>query len=628
MTMLSSRRLPVGAEVSPEGVHFRVWAPDAHRVAVKLQKGAGQFVELEREERGYFSTFVHGEGPGLLYRFQINGLDPLYPDPASRYQPHGPHGPSQVVDPSLFQWNDYSWRGIPSEGRVIYEMHIGTFTPKGTWKSARNELQELAEIGISIIEMMPVNDFPGRFGWGYDGVNLFAPSHLYGKPDDLREFIDHAHSLGIAVILDVVYNHFGPDGNYLRQFSHHYFTEKYETEWGDAINFDGEESQSVREYFIANAKHWIDEYHFDGLRLDATESIYDSSPVHILAEISQQARHASFTGRAYLTAENGLQLAEHVLPIEQGGCGLDALWNDDFHHSASVRLTGRNEAYQVNYSGSPQEFISALKYGYLYQGQWYIWNDKYRGTPSLQQNPDSFVIFIQNHDQISNSVHGWRIDRLADPGNYRAMTALLLLAPATPLLFQGQEFASSAPFHYFADHQPELAEKVHKGRRGYLEKFPSIATPESQERLPSPSDPMTFAACKLDLSERKSHGQAYALHRGLIALRRHDEVFREPLKKGVDGAVLSGDAFALRYFGKEGQTRLMIINFGVDLFLKPAPEPLLAPPKGTRWEILWSSENPAYGGGGTPGLAANAPWRILGHSALVLIPAEEPNSGP
>lgn len=624
------RRMPIGAEVQSEGVHFRLWAPKAKTVEVVLEGSLSQMAvpslpfSLHREEKGYFSGFVKEAKEGTLYRFQLNGEDILYPDPASRFQPQGPHGPSQVVDPSNFKWSDQNWKGVALEGRVLYEMHIGTFTQQGTWSSAKRELLELADLGVTIIEMMPVNEFPGQFGWGYDGVNLFAPTRLYGLPNDLRDFVDHAHSLGIAVILDVVYNHFGPDGNYLRAFADHYFTHRYVTEWGDAINFDGEDSEEVRQFYIANAGFWIDEYHFDGLRLDATQNIYDTSSPHILCQISQQVRKMAPDRQTYLVAESENQKTELVHPIEEGGYGLDAVWNDDFHHTALVRLTGRNESYYTDYLGTPQEFISSIKYGYLYQGQWYLWQQKRRGTSSLHLNPAAFITFVQNHDQVANSAHGLRLHLLTDPGNYRAITTLMLLAPGTPMLFQGQEFAASTPFYYFADHTPELAELVFKGRREYFKQFASIATPEIQALLPKPAENETFIKCKLNFLDRQYHAKEYALHRDLLRIRRNDSVFSVPRLGGVDGSILNQDAFALRYFGDhEEDTRLLIINFGVDLPLTPNPEPLFAAPKNTQWEILWSSEDPRYGGGGTPPLSTDQNWRILGHAAMVLIPKRE-----
>jgi maltooligosyltrehalose trehalohydrolase len=620
----TTRRLPIGAEILPEGVHFRVWAPKRKHVKVVLERlAANESKEfaLEPENKGYFSGLVQDAAAGSLYRFKLDDDPNLYPDPVSRYQPEGPHGPSQVVDPTSFSWTDQNWKGVALEGRVIYEMHVGTFTQPGNWAGAKQELLELADLGITIIEMMPVNEFPGNFGWGYDGVDLFAPSHLYGNPDDLRSFVDCAHALGMAVILDVVYNHFGPDGNYMRAFADDYFTHKHVTEWGDAINFDDKNSAPVREFVLANAGYWIDEYHFDGLRIDATQNIYDNSSKNIISDIVLEVRKKGAPRKTYVIGESENQLTKLIEPIEKEGYGLDAVWNDDFHHTALVRLTGRNEGYYTDYLGTVQEFISSLKYGYLYQGQWYKWQKKHRGSSGLHFNPAAFVNFIQNHDQIANSAHGLRIHHLTNPGIYRAITALLLLAPSTPMLFQGQEFAASTPFYYFADHQPELAGLVFKGRRDFFKQFASIATPEIEACMPNPSDPKTFESCKLNYLDRHLHAQQYNLHKDLIKLRRQDTVFRLPRTAGIDGAIIGPDAFVIRYFGDEHEdTRLLIINFGVDFTLSPAPEPLLAPPNGLDWDILWASENPRYGGGGVPPLSTEDYWRILGHTAVVLIP--------
>ncbi|HEX9016751.1 MAG TPA: malto-oligosyltrehalose trehalohydrolase [Chloroflexota bacterium] len=517
------RRLPVGAEpLAGGGVHFRVWAPARHRVGVVLEipGTAPRVFQLGPESDGYFSGIVADAGAGTLYRYALDGDERPYPDPASRYQPEGPHGPSQVIDPSLFRWTDPGWRGLKLDGQVIYELHVGAFTPEGTLEAARAQLRELAALGITVVELMPLSDFPGRFGWGYDGVDLFAPTRLYGEPDDLRRFVDSAHSIGMGVIVDVVYNHFGPDGNYLRAFSPYYFTDRYENEWGDAINFDGEHSAPVRELVAANAGYWVDEFHMDGLRLDATQQIFDSSEEHILTTIARSARAAAGDRHVLLVAENEPEQVRLVKPVDEGGYGLDALWNDDFHHSARVAMTGHNEAYYSDYSGTPQELISAMKRGYLSQGQHYQWQGRPRGSSTRGIRPATFITFLQNHDQVANSAFGQRCDRLTSPGLYRAFTALTLLSPGTPLLFMGQEFAASSPFLFFADHNRELAPLVAAGRKQFLSQFPSIATPEVQAMLPDPSDPETFGRCKLDLSERTSHGWAYALHRDLLRLRR------------------------------------------------------------------------------------------------------------
>jgi len=619
------RRLPVGAEPQPSGgAHFRVWAPSRKTVEVMLERSgaAGGAVpyELDREGNGYFSGIILDAAPDMLYRYRLDRKN-SYPDPASRFQPDGPHGPSQIIDPGEFGWTDGNWRGIQLAGQIVYEMHIGTFTREGTWNAATLELEKLAQLGVTALEIMPVADFGGTFGWGYDGVDLYAPTRLYGMPDDFRRFVDCAHKIGLAVLLDVVYNHFGPDGAYFKEFSDDYFTDRYENEWGMAINFDGNNSAPVREFITANAAYWIAEFHIDGLRLDATQQILDSTSPHVLSEITQSARRAA-PGRAIIiVAENEPQHVKLVRPIEQGGYGMDGLWNDDFHHSALVSVTGRNEAYYTDYHGTPQELVSALKWGYLYQGQRYSWQKQRRGTPTFGVSPAAFITYIQNHDQVANSGWGLRLHQLTSPGRCRAITALLLLARATPMLFQGEEFASSSPFLFFADHRPELAKAVRKGRAEFLTQFRTLATPEMQRLVPDPADRATFERCKLDLNEREAHSEAYALHCDLLRLRREDSVFRK--QGSFDGAVLGSEAFLLRFFDAENADRLLLVNLGLDLHLGIAPEPLLAPPERKRWDILWSSESPKYGGAGTAALETEDGWRIPGHAAVVLIPETE-----
>ncbi|MBV9152759.1 MAG: malto-oligosyltrehalose trehalohydrolase, partial [Alphaproteobacteria bacterium] len=396
------RRLPIGAEPLTDGaVHFRVWAPRCRAIAVEID-GLPP-ASLSSEPGGYFSGQVRGARAGMRYRLRADGSD-AWPDPASRFQPEGPHGSSEIIDPRTFRWSDTGWQGRTREELVIYEMHVGTFTPEGSWQAAQRELPALAELGITCLEVMPVADFPGKFGWGYDGVDLFAPTRLYGRPDDFRAFVDRAHALGLAVILDVVYNHLGPDGNYLKQFSEAYFTDRYQNEWGEAVNFDGPDSGPVREFVLANVRHWIEEYHLDGLRLDATQQTFDSSDDHILAAIVREVRQAGNGRSTVVIGENEPQQARLVRSPERGGYGLDALWNDDFHHSAMVALTGRREAYYSDYRGRPNEFVAAAKYGFLYQGQRYIWQKKPRGTPALDLPAEAFVVFLQNHDQIANSI--------------------------------------------------------------------------------------------------------------------------------------------------------------------------------------------------------------------------------
>ncbi len=490
-------------------MHFRVWAPKSKSLSVELSQdprpcgGPTWLRELQAEGGGYFSGHILEAEPGGLYRLRLD--TGCFPDPASRFQPDGPHGPSQIVDPGKFRWTDADWEGVSREGQVLYEMHIGTFTREGTWGAAMAELPELAELGITVIELMPVADFSGRYGWGYDGVNLYAPTRLYGQPDDFRAFVNRAHELGLGVILDVVYNHLGPDGNFLKEFSDHYFSDRYKNEWGEPINFDGEHSGAVREFFISNASYWIDEYHLDGLRLDATQQIFDSSPEHVLAAIVHAVRNMAGKRHTYVVAENEPQDTRIVRGCEEQGHGCDALWNDDFHHTARVALTGHSEAYYLDYGGSPQEFISTAKWGYLYQGQWYRWQQTGRGTTTRGLEPGRFINYLENHDQLANSLCGLRLNSQTSPALLRTMTALLLLSPGTPMLFQGQEFAASSPFFYFADHTPELARLVAKGRREFLHQFKSIAGGGCDPYLTDPGSAETFMRSKLDFSEREKH---------------------------------------------------------------------------------------------------------------------------
>lgn len=619
------RRLPIGAELRPDsGVHFRVWAPGRHRVQLVLTRtggGPATTTDLEAENDGYWSTGLREAAAGDLYQFRLDGDPQLAADPASRFQPEGPEGPSRIVEPT-FAWTDSDWRGVTLEGQVLYEMHIGTFTREGSWAAAAAQLESLAELGVTLLEIMPVADFAGRFGWGYDGVSLFAPTRLYGEPDDFRRFVDRAHEVGLGVILDVVYNHFGPAGCCVTRFAEDYFSQRHMTEWGQAINFDGPRCGPVRQFFLANAEYWVREFHLDGLRLDATQSFFDDSPDHILTAIVRRVREAADGRSTLVIGENEPQQVRLLRAPEQGGHGLDALWNDDFHHSARVAVTGFNEGYFSVHRGRPQEFVSVAKFGYLYQGQFYTWQKKPRGSPTFGLVAARFVNYIQNHDQVANSPHGQRLHAMTTPGRYRALSALLLLGPQTPLLFQGQEFASSTPFHYFADHSPELNEAIHKGRRKFVSQFPRLATEQMQEQIPNPADAEMFEQLTLDAAERETHGEVYTLYRDLIRLRREDPTFREQGLHGIDGAVLADEALVLRYFGKDGDDRLLLINFGPAFQFDPAPEPLVAPPEGHTWRTLWSSEDPRYGGFGVVPLASTETWNIPSHAAIALARGE------
>lgn len=617
------RRFAIGAEVlSSGGVNFRVWAPRRSKVCVVFPDDVGdtnspRFLALNAEDNGYFAGFCPTAKAGDKYAFLLDDYQKPYPDPMSRFQPEGPHGYSLIVDPTQFAWRDDSWGGVTIKGQVIYELHIGTFTQGGTWASAIEELPALAELGITLIEVMPVADFPHKFGWGYDGVNLFAPTRLYGEPDDMRRFVDAAHALGMGVILDVVYNHFGPDGNYLGQFSQDYIHQKMKTDWGEAINFDGPNSKHVREYFTANAGYWVSEFHLDGLRLDAVQAVYDDSEYHILQEIEDRVRQAASGRGTILVVENELQDSKLLKDIDAGGHGIDAAWNDDFHHAARVALTGHSDYYYGDYRGSPQELLSAVKWGYLYQGQWNARQRRPRGTPGFKLPAYKFIHFLQNHDQVGNTPGGRRFQELTSPGRLRALTTLLMLGPSTPMLFQGQEFNATTPFHYFADHEPEVGRMVREGRVEMMRLFRRLSQSDADSLVPNPCDPDTFTQCKLDFRERVNNPETLALYKDLIKLRKEDPVFAAQDSERLHGAVLAHEALLLRFFGDDDDDRVVIVNLGNDFEWIPSPEPLLAPPDGHVWERLWSSENPRYGGSGSGLHDVQNLW-FPGHSAVVL----------
>lgn len=629
----TARKCPAGAEPTRHGVHFRLWAPRCQQVELVLVepdgRGVRQVFSLEAEEEGYHSRLVREARAGDLYAYRINGHERTFPDPASRYQPFGVHGASQVIDPRAFHWNDAAWPGVKLPGQVVYEMHIGTFTPAGTWAAAAEKLPHLRDVGVTLLEVMPIADFHGDYGWGYDGVAWYAPTRLYGTPDDARRFIDEAHRHGIGVILDVVYNHFGANGNYSGLYSKAYVSKRHPTEWGDAINFDGEHAQPVRDFVTANAAYWIDEFHFDGLRIDATQAIYDDSPRHLLADLSVASRKAAGKRSILIFAENESQQVCHVEPVGQGGFGLDALWNDDFHHSCRVAASGHAEFYYADYAGSPQEILSAVRHGYLYQGQFNPRQKKRRGSPTRHCTAPQFVHFLQNHDQVANSGRALRMNSLTSAGRYRALTAVLLLTPPTPMLFMGQEFASTTPFNYFADHDVDLAQIVRDGRWGYIRNFPRTAKWGDKGELADPSSSATFESSKLDWDECRRNQEMLQLHRDLLRLRREDPIFSQQDWKMLDGAVVGPEAFILRWFAPEENDRLLCVNLGRDMDWRPVPEPLAAPPRGHDWRLLWASEQFEYAGAGAAEFSARD-WIIPGHTAIVLeavpLPPEERSS--
>lgn len=603
-----------GAHVDNGRTTFRVWAPEAHTVELLIEGRAPLPMPLAAD--GYRERTVDAAA-GTRYRYRLDDGEPR-PDLASRFQPDGPHGASVVVDPSAFAWTDAAWPGIAPPGLVVYEMHVGTFTREGTWRAAAAHLPDLADLGITVIEMMPVADFPGRFGWGYDGVLLFAPAHIYGTPDDLRAFIDRAHQLGIGVILDVVYNHAGPDGNWFQHYAPDYFGPM--SEWGHGFNFDGRGSSFVRAFFEANAAYWIREFHFDGLRLDATQQMFDTTRPHILQTIADAARTAAGARAVWISAENDLQEARLVRPTAEGGDGLDAVWNDDFHHAAWVAATGHREAYYGNYQGTAQELVSCATRGFLYQGQRARWQGRPRGTDARGLAPGAFVAFLQNHDQIANSLDGRRLHARTSPALCRALTVVLLLGPWTPLLFQGDEFAASAPFVFFADHGPDLAAAIADGRRQFLSQFPSIRDATRDTPLIAPHAPETFAACTLDHDERVRHQATWQLHRDLLAIRRTHAAIRA--QQPVDGAVLAPHAFVLRGRAPAGTgtrgDRLLVVNLDrAPLTLECLAEPLLAH-QAAPWSVVLSSDAPVYGGTGHALVHGGDAWTIPAESATLL----------
>jgi len=608
------RKMPIGAEIIQDAVHFRIWAPKCKSIEVLID-GRGRS-SLKSEKNGYFSGAFEEIREDDLYKFVVDGGD-AFPDPASRCQPQGPHGPSQIINPNKFNWTDHEWKGITEKDQVIlYEFHVGTFTEEGTWQAAAEKLPYLRGLGVTLLEMMPIAEFPGKFNWGYDGVDLFAPTRNYGTPDDLRSFINEAHHLGLGVILDVVYNHFGPSGNYLYQYSDFYLTEE-EGDWGKTINFDGEHCKPVREFFIENAGYWIDEYHFDGLRLDACHAIHDRSSPHIFLEICKKVKEKGGGRSTYVSAENEKQESIFVFSEDQGGYQLDAVWNEDFHHSAYVRLTGRKEAYFSDYCGRSQEFLSSAKFNFLYQGQWYPWQQQCRGTPAIGVPAYHFINFLENHDQVANTGNAQRLHSLSQPKAYRAMTTLWLLSPQIPLFFQGQEFASSPHFHYFCDHEQELAGCVDKGRLEFLSQFVSMHDPNVIDRIPLPHEERAFRLSKLKWQEKENHGEILQFHKDLIQLRKRDPVFHHLKEAKIEGSVLTDDVFLLRYFSPYGE-RLLLVNFGVDYLIEPASDPLLAPSLDRVWTIRWSSEFPEYGGSGFRQVTPKGSWTITGCSACLL----------
>ncbi|MGE0594084.1 MAG: malto-oligosyltrehalose trehalohydrolase [Vicinamibacterales bacterium] len=511
----------LGALAGPDGVEFRVWAPTTGAVEVVVEREglAAESRALVRASDGLFSCTWPDLATGTLYRYRLDGDGPL-PDPASRSQPHGVHGPSAVVDPA-YAWSDQPWTGLPLESLVIYELHVGTFSAAGTFAGVTEHLPDLQELGITAVELMPVADFPGSRNWGYDGVAPFAPARCYGPPEDLRRLVDTAHGLGLAVILDVVYNHLGPDGAYLSRFSPYYFTDRHPSPWGTGIDPDGPHRARVRQYFIENALHWVHEYHMDGVRLDATHAITDESPRHLLAELTAAVKESAPRRHVHVIAEDDRNLAHLVARRADGGFGLDAVWADDFHHQMRRHLAGDADGYFRDYTGSTADLATTLGRGWFYTGQHSVHSGAARGTDPSGIPLARFVVCLQNHDQIGNRALGDRLHHTVDDAAFRAASVVLLTAPETPLLFMGQEWAASSPFQYFTDHEEPLGRLVSEGRHREFATFTAFAT-DGPHTIPDPQARATFDASRLRWDERlaEPHASMRRLHHALLAFRR------------------------------------------------------------------------------------------------------------
>ena len=548
-------RRSLGANYEGGATTFRVWAPDHTSVDLVVEGrrtprpttedieggfSRSELRPLAPESCGYWSATFDDLPPGTLYRYRLDSQDDrVYPDPVSRFQPAGVHGSSEVVDPSSFVWSDAAWQTPPLERTVFYELHVGTFTPEGTFRGAIERLPYLKDLGVTAIELMPVGDFPGGRNWGYDGVAIFAPARSYGRPEDLRALVDAAHQLGIAVYLDVVYNHMGPDGAYANAFSAHYFTDRHRSAWGRGVNLDGPRSTEVRRFFIENALHWVHEYHIDGLRLDATHALQDDGPVHFLAELTTTVRERA--GRPVVfVAEDHRNLAHMLLPVDQGGWGIDAVWADDFHHQARVHTAQDREGYYADFSGTAEDLAATLRQGWFFRGQHSTHLGEARGTDPQRLSPKQFVVCIQNHDQVGNRAKGDRLNHDVDVATFRALTTVLLLAPQTPLLFMGQEWAASSPFLFFTDHNEELGHKITEGRRQEFSAFAAFADPERRAAIPDPQCADTFARSLLrwDEVQQEPHARMHRLYQRLLHLRATSGVLPAAARGDYDARAL------------------------------------------------------------------------------------------
>ena len=591
--------MPFGAELlAAGGASFSLWAPAAGRVDLLLtgwpQPGS---IAMRPQGDGWYAATVERAGADTRYAFGIDGRPPV-PDPASRFNPGGVHGPSRLVDPLAYGWQDGDWGGRPWHEAVVYELHVGTFTPAGTFAAAIGQLDHLASLGVTAIELMPVAAFSGRRGWGYDGVLLFAPHAAYGTPEELKALVDAAHARGLMVLLDVVYNHFGPDGNYLHQYAPQFFNPRRRTPWGAAVNFDGEASRTVREFYIHNALYWLDEYHFDGLRLDAIHAVADDSRPHIVEELAQAVRAGPGRARhVHLVLENDLNQSSYLPRTADGATPLaTAQWNDDLHHAAHVIATGECDGYYADYAAEPLRLLGrALAEGFAYQGDPSPFRGgELRGEPSSQLPPLAFVDFLQTHDQVGNRAFGERLAQLAAEAPLRALTACVLLSPAVPMLFMGEEFAAASPFRYFCDFTGELARAVTEGRRSEFGRFERFADPKVRDRIPDPNDPATFARSRLDWSKcaQPAHARWLALHRELLQIRHRRLVPLLPRIGSGTFEMTAGGTLRVRWPVDGGGALDLLAH------LAERPAPAVAPAPG---ETIYASH---------PGGDVLPPWSV------------------
>jgi len=520
--------MPYGASVNDDGsVLFRIWAPSAGSVHLVVNGNDSARVEMVRSGAGHFEYSANDVPVGAKYQYLIDE-NLLVPDPASRGQSEDVHGPSLVVDPHAYLWQDSDWQGRPWEEAIIYELHVGTFSREGTFSGVIQELDSLVNLGITAIEIMPVNEFPGKCNWGYDGALLFAPDRQYGSPDDLKRLVDAAHAKGLMVFLDVVYNHFGPEGNYLNSYAKDFFSTKYRTPWGAALDFDGAGSKEVRNFFIENALYWIEEFHFDGLRVDAVHAILDAGPTHFVSELIERVQAATGNeSRVHLILEDDNNTADFLKRHDDGKVGSVAVWNDDFHHALHVMATGEDDGYYADYAAPPQpsviEYVGrAIAEGFVYQGQESTYRaGQPRGQKCQHLPATAFVSYLQNHDQVGNRAFGERLVDLVEEKTLRALTAIFLLCPQIPLLFMGEEWGASTPFHYFCDLDPQFGKLVAEGRRNDFQAFAAFKDPRKKDKIPDPCSERTFLDSVLNWGERQEehHRSWLTFHKELIDIR-------------------------------------------------------------------------------------------------------------